>query len=250
MRSLLRSVRTWVDLEQGTLQKALASAAPQASGRLLDVGCGDKPYESLFKPFVSAHVGVDFAPTYNGSENEKKSRADKIYDGDALPFEDGEFETVLCTQVLEHTPRPEALIAECARVMRPGGRLIVTVPFSFRIHSEPHDFFRYTKYGLASLMEARGLEVERLSARGGFWLVLGQKLASHLALRAGRMGAAVQDAGGLTYEGRIKSRPRYWALPVVVPMIFLVVGVARILESLDPDERDTLGYLLVAKRPG
>lgn len=248
MRPLLRRIRGWVDLEQGSLEKALLTAAPRASGRMLDVGCGDKPYELIFQPFVCEHLGVDFVPTYQGSENANRNRADQLYEGDVLPFADREFDTVLCTQVLEHTPRPELLVAECARVLKTNGRLIVTVPFSFRIHSEPFDFYRFTKYGLSTLAASKGLEVELLISRGGFWWVLGQKLASHLVLHLGRMGATVQEVGGLTYEQPVKKRPRYWVLPLVIPMVFLTVGVARFLEWVDPDETDTLGYLLIARR--
>ncbi|HJV21891.1 MAG TPA: class I SAM-dependent methyltransferase [Holophagaceae bacterium] len=249
MRALLRWAREWVDLEKGTLDEALRRAAPTATGRLLDVGCGDKPYEHLFRPYVTAHEGVDFAPTFQDSENARINRADRIYSGSELPYDSESFETVLCTQVLEHAPDPKALLLECARVLRPGGHLILTVPFAFRIHSEPHDYFRFTRYGLRSMTEAGGLEVERLEARGGAWLVLGQKLASLLALRWGRLGAQVQQAGGLTYERPIRLRPRYWALPIVVPAIVLVVALARLLEHLDHDPSDTLGYLLIARKP-
>jgi SAM-dependent methyltransferase len=247
--SLAAWARRWVDLEQASLERAIAAAAPRARGRMLDVGCGDKPYEAAFKPFVAEHVGVDFAPTFEGSENAKRNRADKLYSGDVLPFEDSEFDTVLCTQVLEHTPTPERLLAECARVLKSGGILILTAPFSFRVHSEPHDYFRYTKYGLASLLGNRGLAVKTLEPRGGFWWVVGQKVASHLALRAGRLGASLQEAGGLTYEPPQQVRPRTWALPLVVPMILVVVAAARFLEWINPEPTDTLGYWVVAEKP-
>jgi SAM-dependent methyltransferase len=156
---------------------------------------------------------------------------------------------VLCTQVLEHTPSPARLLAECARVLRPGGVLILTAPFSFRVHSEPHDYFRYTKYGLDSLIGSQGLAVRILEARGGFWWVVGQKVASHLALRGGRLGASLQEAGGLTYERPQRIRPRYWALPVVIPLILGTVVAARLLEWLNPEPTDTLGYWVIAEKP-
>lgn len=247
--SLVRWARTWVDLEQASLEAATAAAAPRAKGRMLDVGCGDKPYETAFRPYVTEHVGVDFAPTFEGSENAKRNRADKLYSGDLLPFGDAEFDTVLCTQVLEHTPTPERLLGECARVLRPGGVLILTVPFAFRVHSEPHDYFRYTKFGLAALIGSQGLVVQTLEPRGGFWWVVGQKVASHLALRGGRLGASLQEAGGLTYERPQQVRPRYWALPFVVPMILAAVAAARLLEWINPEPTDTLGYWAVAVKP-
>jgi SAM-dependent methyltransferase len=245
--SSLRAVREWVDLEKESLDSSLREVAGLAKGRLLDVGCGDKPYRSLFAPYVSEHLGVDFAPTYDGSVNAQRGGADLVYEGEALPFASGEFDTVLCTQVLEHAPRPRDLLAECARVLRPDGVLIVTVPFSFRIHSAPHDYVRFTSFGLRAMVQDAGFVVERLHARGGLWRVVGQKVASYLALRVARLGAKIQEAGGLTYVQPATARPRYWTLPIVAPAIVLVVALARALDRLDRDESDTLGYVLVAR---
>lgn len=246
----LRRLREWVDLEKGTLDQALRSAAPMASGNMLDVGCGDKPYQALFAPHVIRHVGVEFGETFEASENAQRSQAEFTYDGRRLPFENASFDTVLCTQVLEHVPEPAALMHEMARVLKPSGRLILTVPFSFRVHSEPFDFQRFTRFALGRMAEESGLEVESLLPRGGVWLVIGQKLCSHLALRWGRLGRSVQAAGGLTYETPIQAKPRWWALPFVAPLILLFSSLARVMDRLDRDESDTLGYILVARAKG
>jgi SAM-dependent methyltransferase len=214
----------------------------------LDVGCGDKPYQPLFAPRVTEHLGVDFEGTFKESKYAKASKADFIYSGDRLPFEDAEFDTVLSTQVLEHTPTPWVLFAEMSRLLKPGGTLIVTIPFSYRVHSEPYDFYRFTRYALASLAEANGLDVVDIRPRGGFWAVIGQKLCSYLALTAGRMGRQAQESGSFGYEKEIQERPRYWALPFVVPAILAAATACRILDRLAFNECDTLGYFLVAQR--
>jgi SAM-dependent methyltransferase len=241
-------LRQFVDLEQATLDEAIASAAPLAKGRLLDVGCGDKPYEPLFAPYVTAYVGAEYDDTYSGSINAPKGKADVLYSGDRLPFADGEFDTVLSSQVGEHVPHPEAFFAEIVRVLKPGGKVIFTVPFSYRIHSEPHDFHRFTKYALRSYAEKNGLTVDVLAARGGFWKVIGQKLASHIGLRFARLGGDVQRLGSLGYEPALQQKPRYWTLPVLAPAIVGVVAAARVLDRIDRDESDTMGYLLVATK--
>jgi SAM-dependent methyltransferase len=242
------ALRQLVDLEKASLDDAMVKVAPLARGRLLDVGCGDKPYESLFVPHVTQYVGAEYQETYEGSANSPKGKADVVYSGDRLPFDDGAFDTVLCNQVGEHVLHPEAFFAEIARLVKPGGRMIFTVPFSYRIHSEPNDFHRFTKYALRKYCEWSGMTVELLEPRGGFWTVIGQKLSSHMALRFARIQGDVQRLGGFGYEPAARKRPRYWTLPVVGPAIVGVAVAARVLDRIDWDDSDTMGYLLVATK--
>jgi len=250
VRARLRErAREAVDLEWRTLREAIARAAPAASGRLLDVGCGDKPWEAALRPYVTEHLGVEYAPTAQDSVALAAGRADVVYSSDELPFEPASFDTVLCTQVLEHVPDPGALMADMARVLRPGGALIVTVPFAFRIHYEPHDFWRFTSYALAELAARAGLTVERLEARGGSWLVVGHKLTTWLAFGVARLDAEAQRAGGRGYEAPAATRPRLWTLPAVAPALLAVAAAARAADRRSRDRHDTLGYLLVARKP-
>jgi SAM-dependent methyltransferase len=227
----------------------MREAATSASGELCDVGCGDKPYEALFTPWITRYVGVEFDETYGTSAYARTNpKADVVYAGDRLPFADASFDTVLCNQVGEHVPDPRAFFAELCRVLRAGGRLILTVPFSHRIHAEPHDYHRFTKYALAQYAREAGLTVDRLTPRGGFWAVIGQKLTSHLALRFARLGGDIQTIGGFGYEKTMRRRPRYWTLPVLAPLIVGVAATTKVLDRIDYDETDTLGYLLIASK--
>lgn len=248
--SLVQWVRGWVDLEKDLLDKGMASLASSATGRMLDVGCGDKPYQEVFAPYVMEHLGIDFEETHSDSLYAQASRADLLYTGERLPFDGCTFDTVLCTQVLEHVADPWMLMREISRVLRPGGTLILTAPFSYKIHSEPHDFFRFTKYALGGLAEQSGLEIVKILPRGGFWAVIGQKLASYFALNLGRLGGEVQRMGGLRYEKAMRIPPRYWALPFVLPAVFVIATVCRFMDRLFFFESDTLGYFLVARRTG
>ena len=118
-----------------------------------------------------------------------------------MPFRDGAFDTVLSVQVLEHTPHgPAALVAEMSRVLAPGGLLILTAPFQFRLHEEPHDYFRYSPTGSASSAPTPGLEVFEILQQGSLWTVLGHKLNSYLAFRVARVGALAQGMGKLGHE--------------------------------------------------
>ena len=100
---------------------------------------------------MSAYIGVEHAATFARTEAGAHAGPDVVYGGGTLPFRDGAFDTVLSVQVLEHTPRPAALVAEMARVLAPDGILILTAPFQFRLHEQPHDYFRYSPYGLRQL---------------------------------------------------------------------------------------------------
>jgi SAM-dependent methyltransferase len=246
----LRRARAWVDLEDESLRRAMVAAAPHARGRLVDVGCGDKPYEALFRPHVTEYVGVEYASTFEGAVSARLGKADVLYAEDHLPFADASFDTVLCNQVAEHVPDPRAFLADLTRVLRPGGKLILTVPFSFRVHSIPHDFHRFTRFALERYAADLGLSIDRLEPRGLFWSVVGQKLSSHIALRFVRLGGDIQKAGALGYEAAMVQRPRYWTLPLAAPAIVAIATAARALDALDPDDSDTLGYLLIAQKRG
>jgi SAM-dependent methyltransferase len=259
LRAVLRSdavrratlgVSNWVDLQWALLISQLREVAPTASGRLLDVGCGSKPYESIFRPYVTHYIGLEYASSFlatHASQQETR-RPDVYYDGKAFPFDDESFDTVLNVQVLEHTPDPQSLLMEMARVCRRGGVVIVNAPFSFRLHEEPNDFFRYTPHGLKAMFSKAGLVIDRLLRQGDLWSVLGHKLNSHLAFRVAHLEAMAQHLGKLGHEGDRVAAPRYWALPMVVPTMLFVSGASRLLDRLAPDGTETLSYLAVGHR--
>src|SRR5258708_1012440 len=84
-----RTLSDWVDLEQSSVVSALQALAPQTKGRLLDVGCGEKPYESIFVPYVDTYQGIEYEETFDQtSASSKPRKADFTYDGKVLPFED------------------------------------------------------------------------------------------------------------------------------------------------------------------
>jgi SAM-dependent methyltransferase len=95
-------------------------------------------------------------------------RLDVVADLTRLPFPDGCFDHVLTTQTLEHLAEPGRFLAEAARVLAPGGRLWLTAPQCQKLHQEPHDYYRYTRYGLAYLLEKAGLVVESIEPQGGY----------------------------------------------------------------------------------
>jgi len=101
MRRALRGISDWVDLQWSLLYRALETVAPRARGRLLDVGCGDKQFECIFRPHVDEYLGIEREGTFESTAaNLARSGPDCLYEGDRLPFNDGSFDTVLSIQVL------------------------------------------------------------------------------------------------------------------------------------------------------
>jgi SAM-dependent methyltransferase len=143
------------------LAEAMRRYSKLLNGKLLDVGCGTKPYRSLFD--VDEYVGLDI-----DSESSRKRRiADFFYDGNLFPFPDNEFDSILCNQVLEHVFNPDDFLREINRVMKPGAKMVLTVPFVWDEHEQPYDYARYSSFGLNALLERNGLRVlmhEKLGA--------------------------------------------------------------------------------------
>jgi SAM-dependent methyltransferase len=135
------------------LFKAISNYAEKLDGNLLDVGCGSMPYKKLFN--VSQYIGLDIDTEI--SRNLKV--ADKFYDGKSFPFVDNEFNAVLSNQVLEHVFNPDEFLSEIYRVLKPGGRLLLTVPFIWDEHEQPNDYARYSSFGLKSLLTRNGFKI-------------------------------------------------------------------------------------------
>ncbi|MBI2837639.1 MAG: class I SAM-dependent methyltransferase [Acidobacteria bacterium] len=145
------------------------------SGRLIDIGCGEKPSESLWAPVVSEHIGVDHEGTCHD-----RSKIDIFGSAYSIPVADASFDSAICTAVLEHLEEPELAIRECHRVLKPGGTAIYAVPFIWHLHEAPRDFFRFSKFGLEYLFTKVGFEIVELRALSGFWATFGQLLVYNL----------------------------------------------------------------------
>ncbi len=138
------------------LYRAVRALAPHLKGRLLDVGCGRKPYQSLFA--CTEYVGMDIEQSGHPHQGEP---VDVLYDGRTFPFPADSFDGVVCNQVFEHVFNPGEFLCEIHRVLKPGGTFLLTVPFVWDEHEQPYDYARYTSFGLRHLLQVHGFQLVR-----------------------------------------------------------------------------------------
>ncbi|MCU1276877.1 MAG: hypothetical protein JWM53_423 [bacterium] len=134
-------------------------------GRVLDLGCGDSPYRDCL-PATAIHIGVD---------RTAQPSVGVVAAGEQLPFADAVFDGAMCTEVIAHSRRPWKVLAEVARVLRPGGKLYLTAPFDWH-QMPPHDYYRFTSSGLRTLLDDAGFDVEEVEEVGGLFSALAGKL--------------------------------------------------------------------------
>jgi SAM-dependent methyltransferase len=152
--------RMAADLFAAFLEQALNT---HARGRLLDLGCGTVPLYGQYKSLAEEVVCVDW-----GHSPHRVRHIDIEHDlTKPLPFEANRFDTIVLSDVLEHLPEPEQLWMEMARVLSPGGRVILNVPFLYWVHELPHDYYRYTEFALRRFAEQSGFRVLELTRIGG-----------------------------------------------------------------------------------
>ncbi len=161
-----------------TLQlESVLEASKYAKGRLLDVGCGNKPFLHVFSGKVKRHFGIDLPSTRHIN-----SEIDAFASGDDIPFKDESFDTILTTSVLEHVKEPQKMFDEMHRVLKKGSYLILTTPCQYGLHEQPYDFFRYTKYGLRMMAQKSGFKIIYIKPVGGAFVIVNQLIAKYVSI--------------------------------------------------------------------
>jgi SAM-dependent methyltransferase len=174
-----------VSYRRKRVDQDLRGCASYFAGRVLDVGGGRR--RGRFTPPASARWII--------ADIGLAGRPDVAADLLALPFRDASFDAVKATEVLEHVPDAARALDECRRVLRPGGHLIVTVPFLERLHGDPDDFARYTEAMWRRLLAAAGLRPVTITPQGGFFT----HLAGLVRFMVGRAPAGLRHAGYVAF---------------------------------------------------
>ena len=141
-------------------------------GALLDAGAGRLSYKNILVDYCDSYRSVDI--------DVRGEPVDAVGDVQVLPLKEQTFDTVFCTQVLEHVPEPQLALDEIYRVLKKGGKAIITVPHLAYLHNEPHDYFRYTRHGLKYMLEKSGFQVEEIIPAGGLLSFLGHIVSTLL----------------------------------------------------------------------
>jgi SAM-dependent methyltransferase len=145
---VLLFLRQLLDFQFNTIYSTLQRLVPSFPGTIVDIGCGNCPFEHLVDTSKAHYIGVDVEDANKWDYQNAKIIT---YDGQHLPFATGSIDHFICTEVLEHVADPHELIADMHRVLKPGGVGIITIPWSARFHYKPYDYHRYTPSTLQQL---------------------------------------------------------------------------------------------------
>jgi SAM-dependent methyltransferase len=164
-------------LMTGSIAEAYNKYIPKyVKGNLLDLGCGFVPMYQAYKEIATSITCVDWGNTLH-----QTSHLDFEMDlNKPLDLDSNSFDTIILSDVLEHIRNPKLLMQEITRILKPGGCLLMNVPFFYWLHEKPFDYYRYTQFALRAMAEENNLEVKELEAIGGSPEILADILMKHL----------------------------------------------------------------------
>ena len=216
-----RPVRRYVQHFEASIEDAVTgfAASLKPGERVLDAGAGEGQYKGYFSK--QRYCGLDLGI---GDKQWDYTRLDAIGDLSRLPFRDELFDACVNVVTLEHVREPAVVVRELGRVLRPGGRLLLIAPHEWEEHQQPHDFYRYTRYGLSYLLSEAGFVDLRIEPAGGFFRLLSRRL----------FGALQFFPGPLMFVAAI-----FFVPPALVLPLF---------DGLDQRKNFTLGFVCVAEK--
>jgi len=207
--------------------KVLEKNKINIKGHVYDLGCGERPYEKDILEVADKYIGVDWGSTLH------TLKADIISDlNKTLPIESSTADTVTSFQVMEHLCEPNVMLSEAYRILKPNGKMILTVPFQWWVHESPHDYFRYTPHGLKYMFEKAGFHDIEITANAGFFVMWISKINY--------------------FSARFVRGPKVLKLLIriiLTPIWFVLQVLAPLLDRLDRHpELETSGFIVIAKK--
>lgn len=203
-----------------------------ARGRVLDIGCANRWVQGQL-PAGCEYIGLDYPAT---GKLMYGARPDVFADASALPIADASVDTAVFLEVAEHLQRPREALGEIARVLCSQGHLLMSVPFLYPLHDEPHDYQRYTLHGLSREITMAGLDLESIKPGLGSAETAG--LIASLAL------------AGMAVESMHQRSPGILLLPLAALAVPVINLTAWVVGKLLPSWKAvTAGYVLIARKP-
>ncbi len=208
-----------------------------AGSMVLDVGTGTSPYRSFFAHCdYKAHDFAQLDPDLLWGRR-GYAPLDYVSDIASIPVQSGSFDAVLCTEVLEHVPEPIAAVKELGRILRPGGRLLLTAPLGSGLHQEPYHFYGgYTPYWYEKFLGEAGFEQISIEANGGFFQHYAQESTRFVSLTAPWHGSM-----------QLLWTP-FWLLSTLWGYFWAPIWASFLDRVFDMDKAFTVGYHVTAIR--
>lgn len=225
-RLLPRRILAWLDPVQDLIDSEVREASVRfTDGKVvLDAGAGEARHKKLFGR--ARYIGLDSG---YGDDSWDYSNLDVRGDLESIPLCDASVDCILCMVVLEHTRNPQQVLLEFARVLKPGGELIMVVPFLWEQHQIPHDYFRFTRYGVRSLFEATCLRLDLLNSMGGFFWLCARRSVGLLSFFQGGW--------------------RWILFPFLAPFFGLLFPlILYFMDGLDKEKNYSLGFQIRATK--
>lgn len=207
--------------------------APEVRGIVADLGCGFRPYRKYFNH--ARYLGLDYPVTRPSGPVEG---LDAFMDLTCLALSDRSLDGILCTQVLEHVRDPFQAVSEIGRILKPGGKLLLSVPFFYPLHEEPHDYFRYSPHGIKELLLRAGLVIIDIVPQGGFITMSGEFLNLFCLHK-------IQNLLWSRGWGRMLG---VCIIPAVLAAAFLVNLICILASFFDRERRFVMNYFIFAVR--
>ena len=221
-----RQAHNWLsyDVSDRHLEKSI----PLYNGALYDLGAGESPYKEFFLLYADSYVAVDWSGSFHDT------KADIVANlNEPLPIDSEVADTVVSLSVLEHLCEPQLMLSEAFRILRKDGSIVLQVPWQWQIHEEPHDYFRFTPYGLEYLFKRAGFVDIHIAPQAGFFTTIILKLNY--------------------FSRRLIRGPRIIRFLLrALFSVFWYVGqkLAPLLDKLDRNwEAETCGYFVTARKP-
>jgi len=220
-----RQAYNWLVYDIG--DKFLKKHADIYTGVLYDLGCGESPFREFFLQYADSYVGVDWAGSFHDTHADVAADLNK-----PLPVESEVADTVVSISVMEHLCEPQMMLDEAYRILKPGGEMLLQVPWQWWIHEAPYDFFRYTLYGLKYLFEKAGFTEVNVEPQSGFFTMWFIKM-NYFSLRFSRGPKVIR-----------------WIMRLLlIPCWFIAQKIAPVLDKLDRNwAAETSGYYVTAKK--